>query len=113
MKHAMKYDKRVHEAIWKSVEKWIGIAYEGEADINCVLCDIFKDDCKPCPIEITGFGCLNLHLDSPWREWCNSIRGRNLPERVIHDKWSKQAAINMMDYLIHLYYWYDLTAERG
>ena len=98
----MKYDSKVLKAIEGSIDKWIGIAYEGKEDggtKDCCLCHIFNSAitghkyCDGCPIQVvTGqFECY----------------GTPYPECDTYD-----ILIQMLDYLLHLAQWYELTAER-
>jgi hypothetical protein len=95
----MKYDSKVHDAIIGSQNKWIGIAYEGEEemDLSCDLC-LLVNSCRKCPAgAIKGTCC-----EGAYAEWCSAENGNN----------HIYAAIQMLDYLYHLEQWYVLTAER-
>jgi len=115
----MKYDNKVLKAIGGSIDKWIGIAYEGgreNGEDDCALCQLFKNGgggCRACPIGKIGNIC-NVDIPNPYGEWDDAT-----PEigdeqyKVNSNEESIQKSIAMLDYLLHLKEWYILTADRG
>ena len=107
----MKYDKKVLKAIEGSIDKWIGIAYEGEGNggvSDCPLCQMFYNSmeikmnqreamqCTQCPCRLSGGCCLNYIS----------------PYNAVYENEKERKPLIMLDYLRHLREWYIITAER-
>jgi len=56
------------KALVKEIKKWEAIAAGEGADVdNCLLCELFAEDCEGCPIYIKTHlrGCVN----TPYDDW--------------------------------------------